>query len=219
MVILVVGGLLALLAGCGGDDSPIEPVETTESGTDEQSNELSKADFIAEVDPRCAEASVAIAGLSSGTASGNLALLATQEEAITKGLLQRIRDVAASDDSGALDRYLSALQEQVSLSGRRATAADSADTATYETLGAELAQAKADALAAAGEYGFEDCGQEVTAIEPSTDGGTVAPAPAPAPAPSAPSDGGGTSGGSGGGGSGGGSGGGDSGGSGGVSPG
>lgn len=226
--IIALGATVTLIAGCGGgDDAPIEPISQTTTEEQGEPSALSKSQFIAQADARCAEANVAIAGLATGASAENLELLATQEQQITAGVLESIQGLGApSDPSGVLDQYLEALSEQVSINRRRARAAASGDTATYDQLSAELAQAKADARAAAEEYGFESCGQEGSAVAPSgsePDEGTPAPAPAPAPepapapapAPTPPSGGTGSGGGTGGGGTGGG----DGGSSGGVSPG
>ena len=228
---------LLLLAGCGGDDdAPIEPIgETTTS--ESESASVSKGDFIAGADPSCAEANAAIANLTT-TTGDNLELAATQEQQITEGVLTTLQGLEApSDPDGSLESYLEALDKQVSVLEERQEAAASGDTATYESLGGELAQAKADARIAAEDFGFEDCGQEGTSTAPTdtapgTDAGTggtavpsepttttPAPAPAPTPAPTpppAPAPTGGT--GTGGGGTGGGGSSGD-GGTGGISPG
>lgn len=227
--ILSLGAALTLFAGCGGDDdAPIEPIGTTTSNGESTEGSVSKADFLAGADPSCAEANAAIANLAT-TTGDNLELAATQEQQITQGVLENLEALAPpADPDGSLDRYLSALQEQVSILSDREQAAASGDTATYETLGGELAQAKADARLAAEEFGFEDCGQEGTSTAPTdsapgaTGGTTVpvepttpapAPAPAPEPVPVPPATGGTGTGGGGGTGSGG------SGSSGGVSPG
>jgi uncharacterized membrane protein YgcG len=226
--IAAAGVVGALLAGCGGDDeAPIEPVGDATTDATEATSALSKREFIASADARCAEANVAIANLDAGSAAENLALIATQEQQITGGVLKGLEELGAPDDpTGALDRYLAALEEQVSILRQRRNAAGSGDTARYEQLSGELDQAQADARQAATEYGFKDCGQEGSALEqtaPEADSGggtTVAPAPAPAPAPvPAPGTGGTGAGGTGGGGGTGGTGPGGSGGSGGVGPG
>lgn len=238
---LTLGSLAAaavLFAGCGGDDdAPIEPIGTTTTSSDSDTADVSKGDYLAEADPSCAEANAAVANLAT-TTGDNLELASTQEQQITEGLLQSLQALEQpSDPGGSLERYLDALDEQVSILEQRQTAAADGDTATYETLGGELAQAQADARLAAEEFGFEDCGQEGTATAPATTtetpagtetpatGGTpvpvepapTTPAPAPAPEPVAPppaSGGTGTGGGTGGGDTGG-----DTGGTGGVSPG
>ena len=182
---------VVLTVGCGSDEqAPIEPIGLS---TDAQTTEpatLSKRQFINEADAICSESNVAIAGLSTGTTGDNLELLASQEQQITSGLLDSIDQLGAPEDpTGALTRFTDALGEQVSINRERQRAAVSGDTAAYDALGGELAQAKADALAAAEEYGFSDCGQEGVAptVPDSTgtsgDTGGVTPAPAPAPAP------------------------------------
>lgn len=189
-----------LLGACGGDEeAPIEPIG--EANTSEtESTSVSKGDFLAGADPSCAEANAAIANLATTTGE-NLELAATQEQQITEGVLSTLQSLEPpADPDGSLESYLDALEEQVSILGQRQEAAASGDTAAYESLGGELAQAKADARIAAGEFGFEDCGQEGTSTAPAdaapgTDAGTggaavtpadpapTEPVPAPAPAP------------------------------------
>lgn len=228
------GVAILLVAGCGGDDAPIEPIGTTTTEDEGGGGAVSRGDYLAGADPSCAEANAAIANLAT-TTGDNLELAATQEQEITEGLLETLQGLPRPNDpDGALDRYLEAVSEQVDVLGERQRAAASGDTAGYEALGGELAQAKADARVAAEEFGFEDCGQEGTATaptesDPGATGGTAVPVdptttPAPAPAPTpepapAPEPAPPATGGTGTGGGGGGSGGGDSGGSGGISPG
>lgn len=195
------------LAACGGDDdAPIEPITTTAEET--ESAGLSVTQFVSRADPLCVEANVAITGLQQSAAAGDLATAAGQEREITEGVLAGVDAIPAPAEGKApLRRYKAALQRQIEILDRREDAARGGESATYEMLGGELAQAKADALVAATEFGFEECGQEGTTLEgetapggstggspppatggaaPPTTAPTPAPAPAPAPAPPAP---------------------------------
>lgn len=228
LIALTAAAALLGLAGCGGDDdAPIETVgETTTEA--EAAETVSKQEFISSADARCAEANAAVANLAAGDGGESLEVAADQEEQITSGVLDSLESLGTPEDpSGALDRYLGALEDQVAILRKRANAARSGDTAAYEQLTDQLEQAEADARDAASEYGFKECGQEGSALEQTTpdsggagDAGssgesapaapaTPAPvAPAPAPAPPTGGTGGGTGTGGGGTGTGGGSGGG-----------
>jgi hypothetical protein len=190
---LVVGALAAPFAGCGGDDeAPVEPIGPT---TSTEATASSKDDYIATADSRCAEANSAIANIS-GTA-GTPELAAAQEREITQGTLSSLNQLAPPEDpDGSLSDFLDGLQSQVATLKKQEQAAQSGDTGTFDSLSGELAQDKADTLAAAEQFGFKECGQQGTADSPTpapatsdttavapTTPTTPAPAPAPAPAP------------------------------------
>lgn len=218
----------ALIAGCGGDEEPIEPIgDGAPAETEEGDGEISQRAFIAAADSRCSEANAAIANLSTGAAAESLTLVTSQERQITSGVRDALDDLGAPPDpDGSLQDYLDALDEQVQILRQMERAAANGDTG-YDELSDELAQAKADARVAAEEYGFRSCGQEGDTLAGEDEPGAADPDaptssdPAPAPAPSAPPapgepvappSGGGTGGGTGGSGGSGGSGGGGSGG-------
>jgi len=178
---LVVGVALAVSA-CGGDDSPEVPIVVP---TDSTTGSLAKADFIKQADALCAEANAAIGQfVASGegfTASGEIADL-------REGLAKDIQDLGPpTDDQATLDQFLAALQAQAAAGGKIALANERGeDTTQFET---ELDAAKTEAATAAQAYGFTECGQEVSAVDPTTADGsssdTSSGAPAtPAPAPS-----------------------------------
>jgi len=185
--VLTTLGAFALLAGCGDDDAPIEPIEATTTPDAGAFPPASSEDFVAAADPRCADTLEAIAGLEDGTSAGSLTLLASQERQLTAALIADLQTLAPPNET-AVGEFFDALEEQVNVLRELEAAAESNDTATYEVLEGELAQAKADALAAATDAGFEECGEDGESVEaPSTgttpSGGTPAPAPAPVPAP------------------------------------
>lgn len=183
-------GALVLLAGCGDDAAPIEPIQATTTPDAGVSTPVSTEEFVAAADPRCADTLAAIAGLESGSSAGSLTLLASQERQLTEALMAELEALDPPADSAITD-FLRALADQVNILKELEAAAESDDTVTFEALGGELAQAKADALAAATDAGFEDCGQDGESVEPPSTGsptapptgGTPAPAPAPVPTP------------------------------------
>lgn len=213
-----------LAAGCGGDDSaPIVPVQTpTEPAA------LGKSDFIGQADAICGEANAAVASLDTGTTAGDPKLQVAQQLQITRSELESLQSLSApGEDRATLDRFLSALRDEVNALGRKQDAVDQGgDTTSAES---QVSSAEAAAQSAAGDYGFKDCAKASTASSaaagtattttPVPTTATTTPAPttptAPAPAPA-----GGTAGGTGTGGGGTGTGGGTGGGggSGGVSP-
>ena len=164
-----------LLAGCGDDDDPITAISTTET-TPESS--APTEDFAAAADSRCAEANAAIANLSSETTASSTSV--GQQLEITNDLLDGIRSLDPPSDP-ALDSYFAAVEEQISILEQQESAAASGDTATVDALAAELDAAQSDALTAATEFGFEECGQEGTTLPESGDPTEPVPGAEPAP--------------------------------------
>lgn len=222
-----IAAFAAFGAGCGGDDATTSSVTSTPTTT----SAVATDEFITAADARCAEANAAIANLNADDAAG-----LEQQQSITEQTLKGLKALGSpADPDGSLKDYYDAVEEQISVLGQQQSALASGDSATSDSLQVQLEQAQSDARTAAESFGFEECGQEGTAIgsatttapAPSGTGVTTTPAPAaptttpvPAPAPPAtpppaPPSGGtgaGGTGGTGGGGTGGGS-------SGGISPG
>jgi hypothetical protein len=168
------------------------PTETTASS-------LSKADFITSADTACEEVNTAI---SQFAASGQGLTEADQIADLRAGLVDQLKELGPpEEDRATLDQFTTALQAQVQAGQKIALANERGeDTAEFE---AELQTAKDQAAAAAQAYGFEQCGQEISAsatpTAPSaagTDPGTeVAPVEPSTPAPSTDSGGTGDTGG------------------------
>lgn len=167
----IAAGALLAIAGCG-DDAPITSI-STDASTTSTTEATSDADFVTEADSACAEANAAVANgdLSPG-----------QEAEITQGLLDDLQALDPPEDpSGALDRFFSALGDEVTALEDQEAAAASGSTA--ETT--DLDQARSNAAAAASEYGFEDCGQEGTEL-PATSSGSSTTTPSVAPSGTTP---------------------------------
>ena len=165
----------ALIAGCGDDDDPITSISTSET-TPESS--APSEDFTAAADSRCAEANAAIANLSTATEVS--AAAAGQQLEITIDLLEGLQSLDPPSDP-ALDSYFAAVDEQVAILEEQEAAAASGDTATVDALATELDAAQSKALSAATEYGFEECGQEGTALPETSDPGEPVPGAEPVP--------------------------------------
>ena len=161
--------------GCGGDDAPITSISTTETSSE---SDAPSEDFISAADSRCAEANAAIANLSTGTEV--TAVSAGQQLEITSDLLEGLQSLDPPSDP-ALDDYFAAVDEQISILEEQESAATSGDTATADALATELDAAQSDALSAATDYGFEECGQEGTTLPESSDPAEPVPGTEPAP--------------------------------------
>lgn len=179
-----------MLSACGDDEAPIEPIEATTTPEAGLSEPATAEEFVSAADPLCADALEAIAGLEGGTSAGSLSLQASQERQLTEGLIAELEALGPPAEP-AISDFLAALEEQVVLLREREAAAETDDTVTFEALAGDLSQAKADALDAAAEAGFEECGEDGVSVEPGDDtttspsenGGTTVPAPTPTPAP------------------------------------
>jgi hypothetical protein len=144
-----------LAAGCGGDDpAPAEPVQDV--GGDESPAPLSKNAFIAQGDAICGEANAALSALEAGTVGSDPEAQATQELEITRSELQSLQSLSPPDEGrSVLDRFLSALQDQVDALILKQTAVQGGDDPAAAD--AEASSAEASAQAAAQDYGFTDC--------------------------------------------------------------
>ena len=193
--------VVLLIRSCGDDDEdvPVTPVAgTTGAGG---ATSLSQSDFVEQGDATCLESNTALASVDDS----DPATAATEEGQILAGELDGLQTLPPpTDGTDELDRFLSALQDQVAAYDDYITALDRGDDTAAAELEAEIERAGSKAEKAAARFGFEVCGdtsqvgesdggEEPTeeSTEADTDTG-VAPAlePAPAapvePAPAAP---------------------------------
>jgi hypothetical protein len=169
------------LPACGEDEIPPEiAIDTSTEPTT-----LSKADYIAEADPICAEANAAIGALNNTPMP-----TADQELKISEGVLEQLRGFTLPDeDRATLDRFLAAYDD-LNRSQKRLNLAQEREDPGAGTLAADVDAAQASLLEAAQAYGFQNCGQAAAAVS-GVDSGTPAAGGAPvAPAPAAPPTGG-----------------------------
>jgi hypothetical protein len=165
-----------LAAGCGGDDSA--PTTTIQGATGKQgATALSKTAFISQADAVCGEANAALSALDSGTAGNDPKLQATQELQITRTELQSLQSLNPPDGNrSALERFLTALQDQVAALGDKKTAVDQGgDTSSAE---AEASSALTSAQTAAQDYGFKDCANASQAAPTAQSSSTTTTPPA-----------------------------------------
>lgn len=174
--ILATGVALAALGGCGDNNAPIQTISTD---SETAASALSQDDFISGADSRCAEANSAIANLGSSDVTSSVAI--GQQLQITEEVLTGIQALGPpADSTGDLASFLKGLQSQVRILKQQQTAATSGDTATVDSLSAQLAQAESETEAAATSYGFDECGQPPSASV--STGGTASPSTTPVPA-------------------------------------
>jgi peptidoglycan DL-endopeptidase CwlO len=174
-----------LLVGCGGDDdSSITTVQTEPPQT------LTKDDLIEQGDAICEETDTALVSLSESETPGDASTQIAQERDLTEGMLEQLRNLGApAEDQQTLNEFLDSLESVVDNLDKQELAAERDDSATLGELQTEEASLRADAQAAATDYGFKECGEGAgaapTATEPGAGTAPAPPAPA-APAPAAP---------------------------------
>ncbi len=126
---LTIAGVLATgllsgvaLAACGGDDSPETPIVVTD-----QTQQLSKDEFIAQADAICAEANTAIADIAD---AGEGITRASDVAELRQGVVTDIRDLGdpIEDSAGA-----SSTDPTSDSFGTDSTATDTSDSATEDT--------------------------------------------------------------------------------------
>ena len=139
------------LAACGGDDAPIEPIDSTT--TTSTADTSSQSGFIASADPICQEANNAIANL------GDDSTAISQERSITAGMKSDLEALGDPEDpDGSLADYYSALNDEIRILKQQETASGEGDTTTVTSLESDLETARSDAATAADQYGFTECG-------------------------------------------------------------
>jgi len=166
-----------VLAGCGDEEAPIEPLGTEAETT--SSSSVETPEFIQSADARCAEANAAIAALTAGSADGSL--VAFQQAEITQELLGGLQSLGSPEDpSGDLGRYYGALEDEIAALEQQGEAAVSPSSPE-----GPLAAAQEEAASAAEDFGFEECGETATPVTPGDSDATAVP-PVTTTAPSAP---------------------------------
>jgi hypothetical protein len=193
----------AVLTGCGDDGAQTSSISTV--GTETTPTVLSSSDYIQQADQICAESNAAINAIVPGATTGEQAASTTQQLEITRDELSSLQTLGAPEGSSP-DRFLNALGSVTSQLSRKRLALDRGDLAALPAIITALDGAEARAQAAAGDYGFKDCGDfgvpsgsvppggtttapsATTTTPPATTPVPAPPAPTPAPVP--PSDGG-----------------------------
>jgi hypothetical protein len=139
---------VAGLAGCGG------------GGGGEAGMQLTKAEFVAKGDEICREGDKQYAQAQQNpptTAAGNAALTERLIQ-ITNDQVSQIRALDAPGDvQSALDRYLHAREQGVTILEQALSAARGNDAPAYAAAQAKMAAGQVDRLRLAQAVGFSEC--------------------------------------------------------------
>jgi hypothetical protein len=171
--------IVVVIRSCGGDDE--EPVPTAGTSVPGEPTSLTQTEFAEQGDAACLETNTALASVDDSDA----VLAATEEGQILAGELDSLQTLPPPEEGAEeLERFLTALQDQVAAYDRYITALERGDDTAAAELEAEIDKAGSKARKAAKRFGFEVCGDpsqvgetsggEETASE---DGETSAEAP------------------------------------------
>jgi hypothetical protein len=159
---------IALAAGCGddGDETAAPatppPVETTA---------LTKEELLAQGDVICAEVNAAVGALASTGAGGE----STEAAELYDGMVERLKDLGPpSDDSAGYGDMIEAAEQLAQAESDVELAAQRGDEEGLVSAEAEASEALSSFREAASDYGFQQCGEEPSAV-PVTGAGDTAP--------------------------------------------
>jgi hypothetical protein len=182
--------IVVIASAGGGDDEEPAPVATLTGATGATAGgvqPLANRDYIDQADAICTEAVSSLEAIDSE----DLAEAAQREARIMASQLRGLRELPPPErDRNLANSFLGALNDQVRALRDRQLALERDDGDALVEIDARVAEAEAEAQAAAEEFGFEVCGNpEATATGAEAEGveAPVEPAPVePAPVEPAP---------------------------------
>jgi hypothetical protein len=159
-LILAVPLATLAIAGCGGGDD--EP--TTTAATTTEATALSKAELISQGDAICAEVNAAIGAVAGSGAEAPDQVVQVSD--LYLGMIDSIKDLGVPEEEAGYAEFIAAAEDLSKVESEVKLAAEREETAAVD----EAAPALEEFEEEAGDYGFEDCGEEPTApISPGTD--------------------------------------------------
>ena len=160
LIALSLGGLL--LAGCGGGDE-----ETTEAtATAEAPVALSKAELISQGDAICAEVNAAVGSVAASESADETGRVAD----LYIGMVDSLENLGTPAEETGYPEFIAAAGELSKVEGELKLAAEREDAAALEEASAAAVPALEGFEDQAGQYGFEECGEEPTAPSPAGTG-------------------------------------------------
>jgi hypothetical protein len=179
--------LAVVIASAGGGDDDAAPVTAVTGATGPQEVQpLAKGEYIDQADAICAEANSSLEAIDAE----GLAEAAQREVRIMSSQLRNLEELPPPRrDRNLANRFIRALSDQLDALRNRQLALERDDGEALVDLDATLAEADSDAQVAAGEFGFEVCGnpEATPEVGPETTEPAAPVAPVPAePAPEEP---------------------------------
>ncbi|HEU4393396.1 MAG TPA: hypothetical protein VFR04_07155 [Solirubrobacterales bacterium] len=150
--------LVALaFAGCGGGDSD----DSTAAATTEAEAPLSKEELISQGDAICAEVNAAVGSVAGSGAEGPDE--AAQVSDLYIGMVDSIKALGAPAETAGYRELIVAAEELSMSEAELRLAAERGDVAAMNEAEGRVGPALEEFERVAGEYGFEDCGDEPAA--------------------------------------------------------
>jgi uncharacterized membrane protein YgcG len=150
---------MLIVTGCGGDDDdePTEaaPVATTPTTT------LTKEELLTQGDAICAEVNAAIGTV--GTADTESAALVEQEADLYSGMVDRLKALGIPDEASGYEEFIAAAEGLAEAEEDAGLAAAREDSVALQNAQSDVSSAFTAFQEAAGEYGFEECGNAPSA--------------------------------------------------------
>ncbi len=147
---------LAALTGCGGGGGSST---ASTAATTETTAALSKAELISQGDAICGEVNAAVGAAEIVTPEGEASKLTAKVAGLYVGMVESIERLGAPEDAAGYPEFIAAAEELSKLEGEAKLAAEREDTAALEEAAAKAGPALEEFKSAAGEYGFEKCGE------------------------------------------------------------
>jgi hypothetical protein len=160
LIALSLGGLA--LAGCGGGgDETSAPTTTAEAPT-----ALSKAELISQGDAICAEVNAALGSVAASESGDETERVA----GLYIGMVESLKNLGAPEEETAYPEFIAAADELSKVEGELKLASEREDAAALEAASAAAVPALEEFEDQAGQYGFQECGEEPTAPSPTGTG-------------------------------------------------
>jgi len=154
------------IAGCGGGGG-----DSTSTQATTETTALSKADLISQGDAICAEVNNAVGAAEIVTAEGGESELASKVSGFYIGMVESIKGLGTPEDAVGYPEFIATADQLSTVEGEVKLAAEREDTVALEEATTAATSAREEFESAAGEYGFEDCGEGPSAPSPSGAGG------------------------------------------------
>jgi hypothetical protein len=142
------------IAGCGGGDSDSTTVATTETTAPPA---LSKEELIAQGDAICAEVNAAVGTVTASSAEGSSQI--AQEADLYGGMVERIKDLGAPEESSGYPEFIAAADELAQAESDVQLASERGEESGLVSAQESASSALASFQSAAESYGFEDCSE------------------------------------------------------------
>jgi hypothetical protein len=171
--VLVLAALL--VSGCGGGGS--SSTTTAKKPKVEETQQLSKAEFISQGDAICGEVNTAIGSVSESAAESTSQT--TQVANLYVGMVEGLQGLGRPSETTGYSDFMGAAEKLAMVEGEVKKASEAEDSAALEIASQEAVPAVEEFQSEAAVYGFEDCSEGPHAPEaaPESSGGNEEVAP------------------------------------------